>query len=140
LIIVDACSTFELCRKSDAEDEGFYAIAYELTYQDDNNQTVTEIIISYRGTDGALLDLYTGYGVGAGSPTGAQAKMAFEFYDAVANATANAGKTISLTGHSMGGGLAGLVAAMKGAQATVFDSMAYESAANKVRSDWIWLE
>lgn len=58
---------------------GFYAIAYNY-----NGGTV----ISYRGTDQNFVwpwddtgsDLWNGYGVAAGSPTGEQARLAAEFY------------------------------------------------------------
>ncbi len=116
-------------------DISFYAIAYERTYQDENNQTVSEIIISYRGTDDPWADLGTGYSASGANTSLPQTKMAFEFYNAVA--ADNPGKTITLTGHSMGGGLAGMVAAVKGANASIFDSMAYQDAAQKLRTDWL---
>lgn len=86
---------------------GFYALAYE--YQGDT-------IISYRGTDDLLLDQATGYGIGAGFVSSStfpvlgarQGDMALQFYNEVASSSAD---TLSLTGHSLGGGLAGFVAA-----------------------------
>jgi hypothetical protein len=88
---------------------GFYAIAYK-------NTTTGETVISYRGTDfnGSLFhpfvdskkggsDLLNGYGLAFGSTTSAQSVLAAAFYDAV---NPGAG-TVTLTGHSLGGGLAG---------------------------------
>lgn len=81
----------------------FYAAAYR---DADGN-----IVISYRGTDdptlGADLTAWTG---GAGFQT-AQAELAAQFYYQVKQAHPNA--TITLTGHSLGGGLAGLIAQLK---------------------------
>jgi hypothetical protein len=101
-------SRVTLSTDTDAVNAGFYAIAYTLPSG--------EKVISYRGTDGLFgtdapnipsgSDLYNGYGVGAGSPFGPQAQLAVDFYKAVAGTdprTAN----VSLTGHSLGGGLAG---------------------------------
>ncbi len=84
---------------------GFYAIAYK-----DGNGNIT---ISYRGTDEETIrpgrdDVKNAYGVGLGDPDTKQSRMAFEFYKAVA--AANEGAKITVTGHSMGGGLADLVA------------------------------
>ncbi|MBK8174860.1 MAG: type I secretion C-terminal target domain-containing protein [Rhodospirillales bacterium] len=111
---------------------GFYGIAYSY-----NGETV----ISYRGTDeeiawgNANIDLWNGYGVGFGSPEGTQAALAFQFYNSVASAL-NGGATvdprtvnISTTGHSLGGGLAGLVGAVYGKSGLLFDNMAFEAAA-----------
>jgi Ca2+-binding RTX toxin-like protein len=112
-------------------DAGFYAKAY--TY---NGET----IISYRGTDGgwaAANDILNGWGGGAGyAPT--QASLAAEFYRAVigANASPYAGN-VTFTGHSLGGGLAGLMAGLYGKDAVVFDNMAYSGAINDVYSNAI---
>lgn len=122
------------------QDVGFYAIAYE-------NTVTNEITISYRGTDQNISwpwetigsDLWNGYGVGGGFPTGAwwtgQAELAFLFYQDVADAQASTTGVdprtadISVTGHSLGGGLAGLVGAVYGKQGDLFDNMAFELAA-----------
>jgi hypothetical protein len=94
--------------KGDAEAVavGFYGIAYKLSSG--------EKVISYRGTDNTNLltgDPATGWGLGGGSTSNAQGEMAIKFYQSVAGAgSANwLGANISLTGHSLGGGLAGLV-------------------------------
>lgn len=100
-----------------AKNIGFYGIAYSLAGQ---------TIISFRGTDslggsansGGSDALY-GYGIGAGNPTGSsQGDMAINFYKTIAQSmygsTVDLHSTalnISLTGHSLGGGLARLVGA-----------------------------
>jgi pimeloyl-ACP methyl ester carboxylesterase len=98
----------------------FYAIAYEYD---------GETVISYRGTDSYTTDILYGYGVGAGDPYTSQSRLAVEFYQAV-DALAG-GNNLTLTGHSMGGGFAGLIAAMYGEQAVIFDPMPFELAAQR---------
>ena len=88
-----------------AQSIGFYALAYEYN---------GEKIIAYRGTDdvnGALDlltsdDAYHGWTLGAGNTASEQGRMAIEFYQDVAGGDL-LGANISLTGHSLGGGLAG---------------------------------
>ena len=57
-----------------AVNAGFYAIAYDW-----NGETV----ISFRGTDGLLIDALNGYGLGAGFATSPQGDLALAFYHAV---------------------------------------------------------
>ncbi|HNP84196.1 MAG TPA: calcium-binding protein [Nitrospira sp.] len=102
------------------DDISFYAIAYNYN---------GEKIISYRGTDNFDQDLLYGYTVGGGFPNHQQAEMAFGFYNVVSGGVDPRTANISLTGHSLGGGLAGLVAAVYGQQGTLFDNMAFEAAA-----------
>lgn len=107
---------------------GFAAYAY--TY---NGET----IISYRGTDTGSFgdlgaDILNGWAGGAGyAPT--QASLAVEFYRSVigVNASPYSGN-VAFTGHSLGGGLAGLMAGLYGKDAVVFDNMAYSGAINDV--------
>ena len=112
-----------------AQDVGFYAIAYDLS---------GEKIISYRGTDNpdalgsenGASDVWNGWITGIGLQ-GSQSQLAFDFFHAVTDANAlqrEAGNVI-LTGHSLGGGLAGLVAALSGDEAVIFDNMPYGAAA-----------
>ena len=119
-------------------DQEFYGIAYKV----DNSNG--DVIISYRGTDDVGLvgrlqgkDVVYGWPVGAGA-IGGQAKLAEDFYDEVVNMDEDTTNTsvfdkaptnISLTGHSLGGGLAGYIASISGAQATIFDNMPYQAAA-----------
>ena len=106
---------------------GFYAVAYSY-----NGET----IISYRGTndDGGAIgystDINHGYTIASGNPTGAQAQLALDFYQLVAGGIGNVQTAnISLTGHSLGGGLAGLMGAVYDQDAVIFNSMAFENAA-----------
>ncbi|PZP55670.1 MAG: hypothetical protein DI586_06145 [Micavibrio aeruginosavorus] len=111
---------------------GFYAIAYQLAGG--------EKVISYRGTDvdfltfeGLTTDVWNGWGVGTGSPAGKQAGMAFEFYRAVAGQNNDPfDANISLTGHSLGGGLAGLVGSIYAKSGTLFDFMGFDTAASRL--------
>ncbi len=99
---------------------GFNAKAY--TY---NGET----IISYRGTDTFILDSIFGYqsSIGLGSK---QSELAAQFYQTVVGDAAFPFSTsVTFTGHSLGGGLAGLMAGLYGKQAVVFDNMAFRDAA-----------
>jgi Protein of unknown function (DUF2974) len=78
----------------------FYAVAYHY-----NGET----IISYRGTDG-LGDLGADLSIGLGNPNSAQAYLAAEFYRNVAAGMDPYWADVTFAGHSLGGGLAGLVA------------------------------
>jgi hypothetical protein len=91
----------------DARNISFYGISYQLK---DATGKVIDTIISYRGTDNLGVDMAAGYGVGGGNPKEAQAQMAFDFYNVVAGGGDPTKTNISLTGHSLGGGLAGLAA------------------------------
>ncbi len=109
-----------------AEDISFYAIAYDYN---------GEKVISFRGTDQLNADRLNGFDIGAGFPDAPQAGMAYEFYRSVASSIGAANLTtanISLTGHSLGGGIAGLLASIYHRPATIFDNMAFEDAALSV--------
>jgi Ca2+-binding RTX toxin-like protein len=103
---------------AEAESAGFSATAYHSN---------GNIVIAYRGTDGAyLMDAITGWTTGAGFINQPQANLAIKFYQAVVAAYPE--ENIELTGHSLGGGLAGYVASIYGEKAVLFDNMAYEHA------------
>ncbi len=115
---------------------GFFAQSYDLN---------GEKIISYRGTDTelpqSLLDFFTdyeafltifspyrdgvnGFGIGRGSPHGAQATAAMEFHKAVLGKTGEDlgnQQNVTIVGLSLGGGLAGCVAAPYGQQTILFE-------------------
>jgi len=113
-------------------DAGFYAAAYQLA---DGS-----IVISYRGTDQLTAlpwdkfgsDIWNGYSLAVGSPEAKQAAMAIQFYKSVlASVTSQGGSpNIVVTGHSLGGGLAGLVGALYGLEGVLFDNMPFEAGAN----------
>lgn len=103
-------------------DDGFFAVAYELA---------DEIVISYEGTNfgvsvEAWNDAFHGWSGGAGVWHSTQSRQAVAFFNEIDSLTS---KPITTTGHSLGGGLAALVASIKGTRAVVFDNMPFESAA-----------
>lgn len=110
----------------------FYAIAYDW-----NGETV----ISYRGTDNLGADALSGYAVGAGIGDGVvapQADLAIEFYESLSGQdafSANTPDDIVLTGHSLGGGLAGLVSTISGVEAIGFDYMPFAVAGLELALD-----
>jgi hypothetical protein len=120
---------------------GFFAQSYTLNGQK---------IIAYRGTDNNLpppwgdgtgSDAWNGYGTVVGAPFNAQALMAADFFQAVTGTTtANpaTGNAI-LTGHSLGGGLAGFIASIYGQQAYMYDNMAFELAAQSAYNEALLL-
>ena len=88
---------------------GFFASAY--TY---NGET----IISYRGTDGnTITDALNGYGVALGYADQPQGNLATEFYLTVTGKHVydlTAPSNVVVVGHSLGGGLAGMISTMSG--------------------------
>jgi len=93
-----------------AIDAGFYAISYEWT----NPETgLSETIISYRGTDNPLVEgPLVDYPIAFNDDFDeAQVHLASAFFQAVAGTVAP--NTITTTGHSLGGALAGFVGALE---------------------------
>ena len=106
--------------------QGFYAISYDYNGSK---------IVSYRGTDdpiGGYIwdgDIWNGWLVGGGLVHNNQAELAFKFYQEVVDGVENTFTTnVSFTGHSLGGGLAGLVGGAYGKEAIMFDNMPFELA------------
>ena len=102
---------------------GFYAIAYRAA----DGQT----IISYRGTNADTAgefwkDASNGYLIGAGLPLGSQGEEAIRFYQDILALGVDPQK-LSLTGHSLGGGLAGYVAGLYGKSGVLFDNMTFNN-------------
>jgi hypothetical protein len=87
---------------------GFYAAAYLVN---------GEVVISYRGTDDAY-DMPYGWPIVPGgipaTDLGVQSQLAIMAYREVAAQSEAQGKTISTTGHSLGGALPGFVASIYG--------------------------
>ena len=110
---------------SESQNAGFYAVAYEWQ---------GEFVISYRGTrfpsGPDWKDVVNGWTLSGGFSNATQAQMAFDFYTNVQLNFAGGvnGEQIELTGHSLGGGLAGFVADLTGAQAKVYNNIPFGTA------------
>ncbi|HEX8263300.1 MAG TPA: hypothetical protein VF547_10550, partial [Allosphingosinicella sp.] len=116
------------------QEKGFYASAYDVDGAGIDGLVGT--VISYRGTNFNFSwlnffnsplwqDIRSGWSVGAGV-AGAQATMALDFYHAVkGDGVDPRDAEITTTGHSLGGGLAGLAANLYGREAILFDHMTY---------------
>lgn len=100
----------------------FYAVAY---------QVGTSIVIAFRGTDDALADGLSGWGVGIGDVP-EQARIAAEFVRDVVDA--NPSTEVVLAGHSMGGGLAGFCATLFDLEAYCFNTMSWQDAAENAHA------
>jgi hypothetical protein len=101
------------------DDISFYALAYSYG---------SETVIAYRGTDNIAADLNYGWALGGGFEAAApQGQMAIDFFNEVSNVTDT---HMTLTGHSLGGGLAGYIGALYNKNAVLYDSMGYQAAAN----------
>ncbi len=89
-------------------------------------QKGNEVVISFAGT-GSNVDWWANFG-GLFGVTSVQLMQAADYYLRVK--AANPGATISLTGHSMGGGLASLTAVFFGETATTFDQAPFRNSAS----------
>lgn len=109
------------------QNAGFFATAYDLN---------GEVVISFRGTDPTLVDLEAlndvfGGWIGAfGVSFAPQLTMAEEFLRNFSSPDVfQSASNVVLTGHSLGGGLAGYLSSLGGARAFTFDAMPFEEAA-----------
>ena len=125
-ILTDSTTKLGLATTSDAS---FYAIAYQI-----GTGANAETVISYRGTDKPSSDFWS-YGIGAGDPSnllgtsyGTTVGLTINFYKAVLNGADPFTANVTLTGHSLGGGLAGYVAGLYGQKAVIFDNMTFNDA------------
>ncbi len=112
----------------------FFASAYKDT-KGTADTSDDEIIISYRGTDFIPADMITGWSTGNGAWDSLQALIGTNFLHNIVgsdpeNNPFNA--NISFTGHSLGGGLAGLMASVYGKEAIIFNNMPFIRSANGV--------
>jgi hypothetical protein len=102
-------------------------------------QSGSEIVISYAGTDfstvsGFAADSRANAALGQGSWS-AQLLQGAETYLRIKNDPANAGKTITLSGHSLGGGLAALVAVFFDVPARTFDQAPFAASAGNLSTN-----
>ena len=99
------------------------------------NTATNEVVISYRGTDGAMGMLTTGDGstnaAGFLGASASQFRQAAAVYASVlrTHGVDAAGSNISFTGHSLGGGLASVMAVWFDRPATVFDPAPFQRTA-----------
>lgn len=100
---------------------------FEATYF----QKGTEIVISYAGTDPGDLagDVAADLALAAGYLSN-QLRQAADYYLQIK--AANPGAHISFTGHSLGGGLASLMAVLFGESGTTFDQAPFLKAAQTI--------
>jgi hypothetical protein len=126
---------------------GFFAQSYAIG-QALGSIASGQKIISYRGTDLNISnpnpwsdtpgsDAWNGYGTSLGLPFNDQARMAADFFQTVTNTQSALPSTgnATLTGHSLGGGLAGFIASIYRQQGYLYDNMAFELAANSAREE-----
>ncbi|TFI58518.1 hypothetical protein E2493_09710, partial [Sphingomonas parva] len=121
---------------------GFHATVYDVIRGGITGLDASTII-SYRGTNfpssflsGAAWsefgkDIRYGWAVGAGIYGAGQAVQAEDLFKSVAGVTEispSTGTSIGLTGHSLGGGLAGYISAFSGAKAIGYDHMPFFAA------------
>jgi len=121
-------------RKSlEGADEGFSAVAYQLTGSNAGDLS-GETVISYRGTDNFSTDIHNGWLFGTGFTRGTQLSHAQQFFEDVTGIDPFDKRSIHgptnpiLTGHSLGGGLAGHISALTGDLAVVFDNEPFGAA------------
>jgi Lipase (class 3) len=91
-------------------------------------------VIAFRGTDD-LSDVLHGCLAGGGFES-EQTFLAGKFYEDVVGKGNQYSANITLTGHSLGGGLAGLLGSLYGQQAVMFDNMAYAATDTSIYQDY----
>lgn len=99
--------------------DGFCATAYKVNGQ---------VVIAFRGTDNPMADISSWVvGIGVIPP---QFEQAVSFYKAVL--MLESATSISFTGHSLGGALAGMLSCIYGRPAEIFDPLPFEWAVDNV--------
>lgn len=108
-----------LAENPKTESSGFEAVAF--IREGSTLSTSSEIVISYAGTDFSwpFTDFTHANIPLASGVLSSQLKQAADYYLAIK--AVNPGATITLTGHSMGGGLASLIAVLFDEKAVTFD-------------------
>ena len=126
-------ATIELTKGDEtAKAAGFYGISYTVGSGVEDIAAGTTVI-TYRGTDNftpnetsGASDITQGWVASLGVPTG-QVRMALDFYTAASGNSIYDGaqSDVILTGHSLGGGLAGIVSSLSHTQGLGFDHMPF---------------
>ncbi|MEM9716489.1 MAG: hypothetical protein AAF826_08230 [Pseudomonadota bacterium] len=126
----------QLLEQGLSEEAGFYALSYNIGFGVEGINAGTTVP-SFRGTDYPLegdankyIDLLRGWFVGAGDGLAVdiakQDDLTIAFYEAALERSifdAGTGDNVTITGHSLGGGLAGYASLISGADAVGFDHM-----------------
>jgi Ca2+-binding RTX toxin-like protein len=114
-----------------AQQASYYSIAYSLGPEAGGSN---QIVIAYRGTDMDHIanTAINSYPVALGYPDTNQSEMAAEFYKNINDGSIAANSNITLIGHSLGGGLAGLIGSAYGVRSVVFNNMPFELAATNL--------
>jgi hypothetical protein len=105
-------------------DEEKAAAFYAVTYNWDS-----KTVISYRGTtfevgENTAKDIWNGWRLGIGFADASQPQYAKAYYEARTGLSIynqSAPSNVILTGHSLGGGLAGFISSLTGAKANVYE-------------------
>jgi hypothetical protein len=121
---------------------GFYAISYNVGAV--TGFTLGEQVIAFRGTDALFAspfgtdgsDISNGYSLTAGDYNAAQARLALQFYQSAIGVGANPfTANVTLTGHSLGGALAGFVARIYGQKGVLINNATFELASTAAYLD-----
>ncbi|QUJ77243.1 hypothetical protein KDD17_04285 [Sulfitobacter albidus] len=120
------------------QEQGFYAVSYDVNATGISGWGGETFAISYRGTDGAP-DFTRGWTMGGGFTGWNQSSLALDFFTSATGQTMDAqtglpgyrqeASNAILTGHSLGGGLAGFVSALSGTEGVGYDNMPFSIAA-----------
>ena len=96
----------------------YYALSYTLTGSM-GGYSAGQKVIAYRGTDTPAGDFVTGWLAGAGWSGASQLGLAASTFEAVTGQSVSDAASLKpvVTGHSLGGGLAGYVSVLSGAAA-----------------------
>lgn len=95
-----------------------------------------QVVIAYRGTNGTIELLNEAMFNSVTGVPSTQILDAYNFYKAVE--ALHSDKTISFTGHSLGGSLAAIMSAHTGLDAQVFAPVPYEDAADAISAGYTW--
>jgi Ca2+-binding RTX toxin-like protein len=126
ILMTGDLGTATVIKSVDIREQDFQATAWNWT-----TGGVQKTVIAYRGTDSGWWDSYYGYAVAIslGWTNSPQADLAQQFYHAITGKSVLDGRqdNVILTGHSLGGGLAGYVGLLSGSDTVIFNAMPFAS-------------